>query len=211
MSLATAPIDRASARRPSEVYADPIALPTRVQLVARQLRTRPRIAYGVIVVAVIFGIFMAQLLLSIALSEGAYNISKLQGEQRDLTRVTSSLNERLQTVASTQNLAANARALGMVSDSSPAFLSLTTGKVVGPAAVAAVGQAGGKHVANGAGGAIPNSLLTDIPLLTKSDSGHGGTNAGDSVSDDADSTGTTTTTTGSTTTDPGALLSPTTH
>lgn len=183
MSLATAP----AYRRPRGTEAVPVRLPSRVQLVASRLQTRPKVGYAVIVVGVIFGIFLAQLLLSIALSGGAYKIAQLQGDQRTLTRTASSLDERLLTVASTQNLAANARALGMVSDSSPAFLRLSDGKVVGAGAVAASGQPGSSKVANGAGGSVPNSLLTDIPVVQTSSSGHGDANTADTSTDTADS------------------------
>ncbi|MCU1551419.1 MAG: ftsL [Glaciihabitans sp.] len=190
--------------------------PRRVHLVSTRTRrlARPKIGYAIIVTAVIFGIFMAQLLLSIALSGGAYRIGSLQGEQRDLARVASALNEKLQTVGSTQNLAANARELGMVSDSSPAFLRASDGKVLGAAAVAAHGSSSSGRSANGATGSVPNSLLTDVPLVKTSTSGHGDANAGNSSNGATESSAGTPTNVGSSETvvaGSGDLPSPTTH
>ena len=201
-------------RRPRERTEEQYPRPFRLVGARARRLARPRIGYAIIVTAVIFGIFMAQLLLSIALSGGAYRIAALQGEQRDLSRVTSALGEKLQTVGSTQNLAANARELGMVGDASPAFLRLSDGKVLGAAAVAAHGSSTAGHSANGAGGAVPNSLLTDVPLVKVPGSGHGDSNTDDSASGATESsTGGSTTddSSGSALADSGDLPSPTTH
>jgi len=123
-----------------------------------QRRARPRIAYAMIAVGGLFVIFMAQLGLSIALSNGAYQISSLSVEQRDLGRVENSLTEDLQIVASQQNLAANAQNLGMVSSNSPVYLSMADGRVTGTGAAAAA-------AAPGSSSAIANSLLASIPLV----------------------------------------------
>jgi hypothetical protein len=209
-NLAVALPVRRPRERAEEQYPRPIHL---VGARARRL-ARPRIGYAIIVTGVIFAIFMAQLLLSIALSGGAYRIASLQSQQRDLSRVTSALNEKLQTVGSTQNLAANARQLGMVGDSSPAFLRLSDGKVLGAAAVAAHGSSAAGRSANGAGGAVPNSLLTDVPLIAAPGSGHGDANAGDSASGDTESStggSAADSSAGAVLADSGDLPSPTTH
>jgi hypothetical protein len=117
--------------------------------------------------------------LSISLSSGAYRINGLQVTQRNLGRESSALTERLDTLGSTQNLVANARALGMVASGSQAFLRLSDGKVIG-VSTAAHGAHGQKIVA-AAGGSVPNYLLTNVPLVT-SPTGHGSANAGESTS-----------------------------
>lgn len=102
-----------------------------------QRRARPRTVYAIGIIAGIFAILIVQLLLSIALADGAVRITALQGQERELARAESDLTEQLEVFASTQNLTANAGLLGMVPSGNPAFLDLETGTVVG-----SPGQAG---------------------------------------------------------------------
>jgi len=96
-----------------------------------QRRARPRLAHAVVTIAGIGVILLVQLLLSFVLADGAYQISSLQTEQRDLLREEQALNERLELLGSTQNLRADAEALGMVASGNPVFLDVTTGGVSG--------------------------------------------------------------------------------
>jgi hypothetical protein len=107
----------------------------------------------------LFAIFGAQLLLSIVVSDGAYQISALQTQQKELVRTQQDLTERLDLRNSTQYLAASAASLGMIPGSSPQFLDLTTG---------AVSAAPGTIDPSGCGGAcnlVANSLLGGVPLI----------------------------------------------
>ena len=65
------------------------------------------------------------------LADGAYQISSLQSDQRDLLREEQALDEQLELLGSTQNLTANAEALGMVASGNPVFLDVATGGVSG--------------------------------------------------------------------------------
>jgi hypothetical protein len=96
-----------------------------------QRRARPRLAHAVVTIAGIGVILLVQLLLSFVLADGAYQISSLQTDQRELLREEQALNERLELLGSTQNLTANAEALGMVASGNPVFLDVTTGGVSG--------------------------------------------------------------------------------
>ncbi|WP_213816343.1 hypothetical protein [Glaciihabitans sp. dw_435] len=110
------------------------AQPTRqIEIVTTrsQRRARPRVVYAMVAVGSVFAIFMAQLLLSIALSNGAYQISKLTISQRDLGRTQSALNENLQVIASPQSLSAEAADLGMGQSGNPTYINLANGKVTG--------------------------------------------------------------------------------
>jgi len=93
--------------------------------------TRPRIRYAIVAVAGIFGILLAQLLLSMVVSEGAYQIQALQSANKELGRDVQQLTETQQMLSSTQNLVANAAALGMVNDPNRVFLRLSDGQVLG--------------------------------------------------------------------------------
>jgi hypothetical protein len=128
-----------------------------------QRRARPRAMYAIVAVGMLFGIVVAQLLMSIAVSQGAYQLSSLQTKQTELQRSLQAASEDLGRLTSPQNLAANANALGMVSNSNPAYLRLSDGAILG-AAVPATGAAG--TVTGGQGNLVPNSLLTGVPLVT---------------------------------------------
>jgi hypothetical protein len=139
-------------------------IPERLRVVATraQRKARPRVFYAIVTVAVIFGIIVAQLLLSVAVSSGAYEISGLQYQNKELARTHQSMGQDLDRLASPQNLAANAEALGMVNNNTPVFLRLSDGAVLGSpeAASAGAGVIGG-------GVLVPNSLLTNVPLVTQ--------------------------------------------
>ena len=90
-----------------------------------------------ITIAGIGVILVAQLLLSFLLADGAYQVASLQSDQRELLREEQALNERLEVLGSTQNLTANAEALGMVVSGNPMFLNVATGKVSGSGSKAA--------------------------------------------------------------------------
>ncbi|MDQ1551168.1 MAG: hypothetical protein QOD50_590 [Actinomycetota bacterium] len=218
-TLAYAPRPSGAAlRRPADAL-EIVPQPRRVQIVTTraQRRARPKLVYALGATGVIFAIFLAQLLITIALSGGAYTITDLQSTEQNLGRTASSLGEKLDTLGSSQNLQANALALGMVSSSQAAFLRLSDGSVLGSASPAgAAGTPSGAD--NAAGDTVPNSLLTTIPLIKSTGVGHGDANAPVSSSNNSQSTqGSSTASTGNTapastnSSNSGDLPSPVTH
>jgi len=140
--------------------------PRHIEIVSsrEQRRARPRVVYAIVVVAGLFLLFMAQLLLSIVVSDGAYRISALQTSQRDLGREQQALSEKLDLLSSPQNLATQAESLGMVlSNTSPVFLRLSDGAILGTASAA---DAGESVITGSSGSLVPNSLLAGVPLVT---------------------------------------------
>jgi hypothetical protein len=206
---------------PNRRELQPTDDPRRIRIVTTraQRRARPKAVYAVVAIGVVFVIFMAQLLLTIALSSGAYRIASLQTSEKSLGRVQSSLQERLNTLGSVQNLAANAQELGMVSAATPSYLKLSTGVVAGVPTATPAGAP--TTVANGSTDSVPNSLLVNVPVISPTQPGHGASNAADSATTTTESTGDATTTdpkssvgTASPTVgvaDPNALPSPNTH
>ena len=158
----------------------PATRPSRIRAVSPRAarRPKPKLVYALVATGVIFVIFMAQLLLTISLSGGAYAISHLQGTQRDLGRQASALSEKLDTLGSAQNLTSNATALGMVGSSSMAFLRSSDGKVIGTATPAKPSTSTSHAPASA--NSVPNSLLTGVPVISTSDSGHGAANTAES-------------------------------
>jgi len=148
-------------------YAQPLSAPAPAQHprhieiapTREQRRARPKVMYAVVTVASLFVIFAAQLLLSIVVSDGAYQISSLQDKQKELLRTQDFLNESLQKLDSTQNLTNQAAHLGMVPNGSPLALDLATGGVF---------ALPGSSDPTGCGGAcnlVTNALVTGIPLV----------------------------------------------
>ncbi len=121
-----------------------------------QRRKRPRVVYAAVAVGGLFGILIVQLLLSIWLSNGVYQISSLQQAQRELSRDQQSLTEALHVLQSPQNLASQAAVLGMVTNTgSQGFLSLNSGVLRNPTAAS-----GDTTVAANIATLTPNSLIT---------------------------------------------------
>ncbi|TDW31485.1 hypothetical protein [Cryobacterium psychrophilum] len=142
---------------------------------ASRHRSRPRIVYALTAIAGVSAIIVAQLLLSVGISQGAYEISSLQASQAELGRTEASVNEDLASVSSPQSLAANAAALGMVSNSNPVYLRLSDGAVLG-----APSSASGSHA--GAASLVPNSLLGDNIVLSQLSAGAAGADVAGAVS-----------------------------
>jgi len=125
-----------------------------------QRRARPKIAFALSAVAGVAVIIVAQLLLSVGISQGAYEVSRLQASQTELTRTAESVTEDLVRVSSPQSLAANAEAIGMISNSNPVYLRLSDSAVLGAPSSATGSQAGAASL-------VPNALLTGVPLVTQ--------------------------------------------
>ena len=131
---------------------------TRIEIVTTraQRRARPKSFYAMVAVGTMFTLLLMQLALSLVLSDGAYQISALQVEQKQLARTQDDLGEKLNLLGSQQSLAARAESLGMViGTSSPAFLRLSDGALVGTP-TPAVGSSGALAAS---GGLVPNALL----------------------------------------------------
>jgi hypothetical protein len=117
------------------------------------------VLYAVLTLGGLFGLFLVQLLLSIVIAGGAYQISDLQVQQRELVREQDALVETLNLMASPQSVAAKAESLGMVlGTSTPAFLRLADGAVVGAAGTNASGGA----AFGSQGSLVPNVLLSQL-------------------------------------------------
>ncbi|WP_433953882.1 hypothetical protein [Curtobacterium flaccumfaciens] len=160
---------------------------------AAQRRARPRIGYAVVAVAALGILLLAQLGISMVLSQGAYTLNSLSAEQTNLSRTQQSLSEQLRVLDSPQNLARNAQSLGMIANSTPVYLDPKTGRVYGTPTPAKPDEATASTENQ-----VPNSLLNDVPLATKpggtSTSKETGTTDTSSAKDTAGTTGTTGTT-----------------
>ena len=131
-----------------------------IEIVSPSSHARPRVVYALSAVACVTAIIVAQLLLSVGISQGAYEVSRLQASQTELSRTAESVTEDLVRVSSPQSLAANAEAIGMISNSNPVYLRLSDSAVLGAPSSATGSQAGAASL-------VPNALLTGVPLVTQ--------------------------------------------
>ena len=123
-------------------------------------RAKPRLVFAIVALAGVALIVVTQLLLSVALAQGAYEIDAYQVRQAQLARQEQKLAEDLDRMESPQYLAMNADALGMVPNANPVLLLLSDGAVVGEPTAATRG-------AGASGPLVPNSLLDGVPTVTE--------------------------------------------
>ncbi|MET4780697.1 hypothetical protein [Glaciihabitans sp. UYNi722] len=168
-----------------------------------QRKARPRVVYALVAVAGLFVILMSQLLLSILLSDGAYQIASLQQNHTELARDQQTLTEELHVLHSPQNLSAQAAALGMIANGSGAgWFRLSDGTVLQPASPARAAVTGTTEAPP-----VANQLITpQIAGLGATDP-----NATDPNGLAANGAPAGTTGTGSVPSGPGVLPSPQTH
>ncbi len=135
--------------------------PRRVEIVTTraQRKARPKAAYAVVTVVSVFLIFVAQLLLSIVVSEGAYQMQSLQSQQKELLRTEQALTENFNLLDSPQHLAASAAKLGLIPGTSRLFIDVESGAVVAAPTTADPTGCGGTC------NLVANSLLKDVPLV----------------------------------------------
>ena len=166
-AYAPAPVGSATDAETVELdgLLDPFVEPIRrISIVSARAsrRARPKVFYAATIVTGLGVLMMSQLMMSIALSDGAYTINRLMADQKVQSRSIQALTEQLGTLSSPQNLAANAEALGMVQNTNPVWLRMSDGAVIGTPS-AAVGGAGALGTA---GSQVPNELLSGVPLVT---------------------------------------------
>lgn len=98
----------------------------------------PKLRYVVITLMGIFTILGAQLMLSIAVSGGAYEIAGLKGEVRHSQQQLQVVAEDINALTAPDTLAGLAGSMGMVADNNPAYLRLSDAAVLGEAVPASL-------------------------------------------------------------------------
>ncbi|MBG6237928.1 hypothetical protein IWX78_000883 [Mycetocola sp. CAN_C7] len=136
--------------------------PVRAVPAAAARRARPKLAYAVVAVAGVLTMVVVQLLLSVGLSHGAYEISSLQRQETTLGWQKQAVAGELLEVSSPQFIAANAQALGMIINGTPAYLRLSDGAVIGVPAAATTET----DIPVGAANLVANSRIDGVPLVT---------------------------------------------
>ena len=141
MSTATYPMPTRTAgvQRPLQSPPRPITHlypvpPVRPQAVAPQSGRVRALVTGrnitIIIIAFVL-IFVGRLLISVATDANAYAIAEKAQLSQNLSRDAQFLEEQLNVLNSPQNLSAVATQLGMISNSNPAYLRISDGKMWG--------------------------------------------------------------------------------
>lgn len=125
-------------------------------------RSGPKLVHGIVALAGLAGIVLAQLAMSVALADGAMEVKAIQQETSEAKLQHQTLSEQIATLESPQNLASSAQSLGMVSSEQQFFISMESGAVTSGA------DAPGQGIeALNAGGMlyVPNELVqSQVPL-----------------------------------------------
>ena len=86
----------------------------------------------VIVLASTLGVgLFGMLLINTTLAQGAFTLSEMRSTQAELSRTEATLIESVAALAAPTSLEEKARSLGMVPSSTPAFIQIPSGKVLG--------------------------------------------------------------------------------
>lgn len=136
---------------PARTGAPEAAPARRLRLVPQIERMRGSMRWVGIAGAIVGIAMLAQLVLTIVISQGAYEAESLEGERLQLERESTALEEQLSTVESPQNLTAQATALGMQPSSQMQAIDPVTGQVI---------------EVGGAARATPNPALVGNEALT---------------------------------------------
>ena len=104
---------------------------------SRAVAAAPKLRYIVVILAGIFAILGGQLLLSIAVSGAAYEISGLKAQVRGSHQQLQIVAEDISALTAPDTLAGLATSMGMVEDNNPAYLRLSDATVIGEALAAA--------------------------------------------------------------------------
>lgn len=124
-------------------------------------RTKPKLAYALIALGGAAAIGIAQIGLSLAITQDSFVLADLTAQQRELNLQASALQDDLAGTSSPQLLAIKAAELGMVVAGSASYLRLSDSAVLG----ANAGADWKSTIDPNGSGAVHNALLNQKALL----------------------------------------------
>jgi hypothetical protein len=74
---------------------------------------------------------VGMLLINTTVAQGAYTLSELKGQQRELNQALATLTEQVEAAGAPAVLESSARALGMVPSETPVFIEVPDGRILG--------------------------------------------------------------------------------
>lgn len=96
-----------------------------------QVQKASRGVFSLVILGIMACGLIGILLINTTLAQGAFTVSELRSEQAELARVEAALTEEVAALAAPEALETKARALGMVPSTTPAFIQIPDGKVMG--------------------------------------------------------------------------------
>lgn len=146
-----------SARSPLSTLRAMASGPTR--------KRRPKLFYASVAMVIVFGTIVAQIALSVMTSSNAFEIDALQTANKTVSRTYEQVKQTVAELSSPQHLAFSAEKLGMVSSSTPAYLRLSDGKIIGhPTRTGSTA----KLLNGSAVNLVPNAKTPDLAEAVKS-------------------------------------------
>lgn len=109
----------------------PVSAGTRIHLVGVPSQSRSRVPFILVCMAILATALVSVLLLNTSMAHGSYEERDLQAQLARLSEREQALVAALDAQSSPAELARRARELGMVQDSTPAFVRLSDGTIVG--------------------------------------------------------------------------------
>ncbi|MBD9699702.1 hypothetical protein IGS67_09400 [Flavimobilis sp. GY10621] len=107
------------------------AAASRIRLVTTPAVSRSRVPFILLCIAILATALAGVLLLNTTMAHGSYEQRSLQREISQLAQVEQALLTQIDAASSPHALAEHASRMGMVQDSTPAFVRLEDGKVIG--------------------------------------------------------------------------------
>jgi hypothetical protein len=99
-------------------------------------QAHPLVAVALIVIAGFVAIAVLNLILFVVTSGNQYHLAQLKNERDQVVETTQILQQQVDSLSSNQNLSNAAQALGMISNSTPVYLTLATQTTIGKPKVA---------------------------------------------------------------------------
>ncbi len=103
----------------------------RIELVSAPVQPKSRIPFVLLCMALVAGALIGALILNTTMARGAYQVTELESQLAQLAQTEQALLAEFDALASPRALADQAKELGMVQDSTPAFIRLQDGKIIG--------------------------------------------------------------------------------
>ncbi|MEE1618800.1 hypothetical protein V1260_00320 [Brachybacterium sp. J144] len=135
----------------------------RLTVVASPRTARGPMPFTLLCTLIVVATLAALLYLNIQMSGASYEITRLQNQSQRLTEEQQALAETDERLGTPQELERQAREIGMVPVTDPAYIDLDTGEVIGQTAPAAQTEANPELAAVPAEVAVPPAQIYEEP------------------------------------------------
>ncbi len=135
----------------------------RLTVVATPKTTGSSMPFTLLCTVIVAATLAALLFLNIQMSDASYEITRLQGQSQRLQEEAQALSETDERLGTPQELERQAREIGMVPVSDPAYIDLDTGEIIGETSPAAQTEGSPELAQVPAEVAVPPAQIYDEP------------------------------------------------